>query len=63
MELLIKADEDINKYIKPLIESNIYEKISIKFIEKFTEEFSNRLLNIVDILITSNNSIIQFFQK
>ena len=52
MELLIISEEYINQYIKPLIESNIYEKMSIKFIEKFKEEFSKILLEIVDIQIT-----------
>lgn len=63
MELLIISEEYINQYIKPLIESNIYEKMSIKFIEKFKEEFSKILLEIVDIQITSNDSIIKFFKN
>ena len=63
MELQIKAEGNINRYLRPLIASKIYEKIYTKIIEQYSLELSNRLLEIFDNLLISNASIIKFFQN
>jgi hypothetical protein len=51
------AEQSINEYIKPLIESKIYEKISKNLFDKFSEEFSSKLLDYFIELIKTNKAI------
>ena len=62
-ELKIRAKEDIETYIKPLIESKIYEKMIIELIGKYSNELSNKFLEIYNHLLISNDSIKKLFEN
>ena len=57
------SKENIKEYIKPLIESRIYEEISETLFEIFAYDFREKLLGNLYQLIETNKSINNLFSK
>jgi len=57
------ARSNIEKYYMPIIKSKVFENINEHLFYKFANDFSSKLINQIDDLITNNKDINQVFMK